>query len=134
MTVLGLALQANGKYYSRPMETEFGGRFAAARRRALLGFACMAALSVGVTSHADVFFDVPEAANFELVYALTIPNAANYSTAAVPYSTDRHLAITGPVDRIAYYPELASPGGQTYLAGYDLMADTWFQAIPAPLP
>ena len=96
------------------METESGGRFAAARRRALPGFACSAALLVAVTSHADVFFDVPEAANFELVYALNIPNAANYSTAAVPYSTDRHLVITGPVDRIAYYLELASPGGQRY--------------------
>lgn len=83
-------------------------------RRLSLGVSVLAALSVVVTTRADVGVsaNVPEAANFQLVYSLDIPAAANYSAAPVPYSVDNHLTITGPVDRIAYYLELMSPGGQ----------------------
>jgi lysophospholipase L1-like esterase len=59
-----------------------------------------------------VFYNVAEANGFELVYTLNIPNAANYGANPVPYSVDDHLFITGPVDRIAYYLELMTPGGQ----------------------
>ena len=68
---------------------------------------------LGTTAvRADVFGDVPEAATFQLVYTLNIPNAANYSANPVPYSVDNHASITGPIDRVAYYLEVMNPGGQ----------------------
>ena len=50
--------------------------------------------------------------DFELVYSLNIPNAANYAANPVPYLVDDHLDITGAFDRIAYYVEVMTPGGQ----------------------
>jgi sialate O-acetylesterase len=74
------------------------------------GLAVLASFLVTATIRADVF-NLPEADGYDLVYSLNIPNAANYGATGVPYSLDNHLNITGPVDRIAYYLELALPGG-----------------------
>jgi lysophospholipase L1-like esterase len=80
------------------------------------------ALSLGVwalllgaaASRADVFTQVPatETLGYQLVYTLHLPNAANYGANGVPYAVDNHLAVTGAIDRIAYYLELQTPGGQ----------------------
>lgn len=64
------------------------------------------------TGRADVFDNVGEAVDYELVYTLDIPNAANYGANGVPYSVDHHQSIAGPIDRIAYYMEVTLPGGE----------------------
>ncbi len=48
--------------------------------------------------------NVPEAANYDLVYSLDIPNTPNYSN-DVPYNVDYSAQISG-FSRIAYYLEL----------------------------
>ncbi len=52
--------------------------------------------------------NVPEAANYTLVYSLNIPDAPNYKTNIV-YDVDRSSAITA-FSRIAYYLELQESG------------------------
>ena len=51
------------------------------------------------------FNNAPEAANYTLVYSLSIPNRASYNATGVPYDVDNHHAIHG-FSRIAYYLEL----------------------------
>jgi hypothetical protein len=59
------------------------------------------------TTSVSVFVNVPEAADYELVYTLEIPNEGNFrDTTPVPYSLDRTANITGDFDRVAYYLEL----------------------------
>jgi len=59
------------------------------------------------TDTISVFANVPEAADYELVYTLEIPNVGNFRNAnPVPYSLDRTAAVTGYFDRVAYYLEL----------------------------
>lgn len=86
------------------------GRRATAVRCVVLGTALHFALAV--PSYADVFANVGEAKAHRLVYTLHIQDAANYAAYPVLYAVDNHLAIAGPVDRIAYYLELVSPAGQ----------------------
>ncbi|HEY3322307.1 MAG TPA: Ig-like domain repeat protein [Planctomycetota bacterium] len=58
-----------------------------------------------------VFSNVPETANFSLVYQLAIPNSCNFS-AAVPYSVDNSaLFPAGSFSRVAYYMELQPNAG-----------------------
>lgn len=52
--------------------------------------------------------NVPEAANYTLVYSLNIPDAPNYKTNIV-YEVDRSSAVTA-FSRIAYYLELQESG------------------------
>jgi hypothetical protein len=53
-----------------------------------------------------VFANVPEAADYELVYDLTMGNSLDWDT-TVPYTTNNSAAISnGSFDRIAYYLEL----------------------------
>jgi sialate O-acetylesterase len=53
--------------------------------------------------------NVPEAANYSLVYSLDIPNEANYLN-GVTYNVDRHAAMTS-FSRVAYYLELQPASG-----------------------
>lgn len=53
--------------------------------------------------------NVPEAADYQLVYSLDIPDAPNYST-GITYAIDRRAQISG-FTRIAYYLELQQSGG-----------------------
>jgi hypothetical protein len=56
--------------------------------------------------------NVPEAAQYTLVYSLDLPAQANYRTNAVPYEIDNHATI-GPFTRIAYCVQLQSAQGAT---------------------
>ncbi|MES2924644.1 MAG: sialate O-acetylesterase [Verrucomicrobiota bacterium] len=65
---------------------------------------------------ADVFTNVPEAAEFNVAYELDIPLTGAFQGAVpVPYSTD-NSATAAPVgfDRVAYYLELTSASGTTW--------------------
>jgi len=55
-------------------------------------------------------YRVPEAALYEKVYALDIPNQPNYAYNAPAYAVDRHAEV-GPFSRIAYYLELVADDG-----------------------
>lgn len=52
---------------------------------------------------------VPEAAQYELVYDLSIPNGAAHNTALIPYALNRSATLPPSLGRIAYYLELDSP-------------------------
>ena len=54
--------------------------------------------------------NVPEAANYTLLYSLVIPNTANFHTNGTPYTLDHHLWLSN-FSRIAYYVELQQPNG-----------------------
>ncbi len=56
-----------------------------------------------------VFENVPEAANYSLVYSLDIPNAPNY-LAGLTYNIDLRTNVT-KFNRVAYYMELQQSGG-----------------------
>ncbi|MFT5123954.1 MAG: hypothetical protein ACI9TH_001705 [Kiritimatiellia bacterium] len=59
------------------------------------------------TTAPSVFVNVPDANDYELVYALPVENDGNYRDAnPVAYCVDRRAEISGPFDRIAYYLEL----------------------------
>jgi len=70
--------------------------------RAIMPGSSAAFLSAATTG---VFNNAPEAANYTLVYSLSIPNCATFNATAVPYEVDNHHAIHG-FSRIAYYLEL----------------------------
>lgn len=53
---------------------------------------------------------VPEAARFQLLYALDLPDQANYNKLGVPYRVDNR-ASAGPFTRIGYYLELQPASG-----------------------
>jgi hypothetical protein len=68
----------------------------------------MALAATGIV-HGDVFSNVPEAADYTLIYQLAIPNTANFKDATpVPYGVDRSssLVLANGFDRVAYYMEL----------------------------
>lgn len=54
--------------------------------------------------------NVPESDCYTLLYSLDIPTAPNYQNVSPPYAIDRHNLV-GSYDRVAYYLELQSPGG-----------------------
>jgi len=72
--------------------------------------------NIHVLVHEDpvpgVYRNVPEAADYSLVYAFKdIPtNSSGWATNPVPYAVD-NSATTGTYDRVAYYLELAKPDG-----------------------
>jgi sialate O-acetylesterase len=82
--------------------------------RALLATVTVSVLYLSVPvgiCKADVFTDVPEAADYSLVYTLGIPDAAtNFNANPVPYSADLSNAVDFPFDRVAYHLELQSGG------------------------
>ncbi|MFO1497225.1 MAG: DUF6298 domain-containing protein [Verrucomicrobiota bacterium] len=53
---------------------------------------------------------VPEAADYTLVYSVELPNRAQYNDPGVLYDVDTHGNLTR-FSRIAYYLELQTPGG-----------------------
>jgi autotransporter-associated beta strand protein len=56
------------------------------------------------------FNNVPESANYTLVYSLNIPSVCDFSATAPSYSVDAHAAA-GSFSRVAYYLELQAPDG-----------------------
>src|SRR3954470_23581440 len=63
-------------------------------------------------SAGGAFTNVPEAANFKLVYDLNVPQLGGaYNTKAVPYSVNNAASITQKFDRVAYYMELTPKSG-----------------------
>jgi len=78
--------------------------------RSAVGIAVLCLAHTAVAE--NVFMNVPEAAGYTLVYSLSIPNSASFSSSGVPYSVDNSTAITpGSFNRIAYYLELQSGSG-----------------------
>nr|HPM81869.1 autotransporter-associated beta strand repeat-containing protein [Candidatus Anammoximicrobium sp.] len=60
----------------------------------------------------NLWANVPEAANYSLVYEKAIPvNSPGWNSGAVPYDVNNAADITQPFDRIAYYWELTKAGG-----------------------
>jgi hypothetical protein len=74
-------------------------RFGRVVRNIAISLTVLPQLLFVAASRADVFTNVPEAAGYQLVYVLNLPNAANYSGNAVPYAVDNHLNVTSPVER-----------------------------------
>ena len=58
--------------------------------------------------------NVPESADYTLVYSLDLPNAANYTNSAVSYSADNSTQIGPWFDRVAYFAELQVTNGALY--------------------
>jgi len=71
------------------------------------------ALAAEGIAQGDVFSNVPEAADYTLVYQLAIPNSASFRNASpVPYSVNRsNLVLKNGFDRAAYYMELDDGSG-----------------------
>lgn len=67
--------------------------------------------------------NVPEAADYTLVYSLDIATPANYAATDAPYGKDNRLGI-GPFDRVAYYVELQSATGDLQYAWVSMDAFT----------
>jgi uncharacterized repeat protein (TIGR01451 family) len=67
----------------------------------------------------SIFNNVPEAANYGIVYELNIPSSATYDTSGVPYVQDNSAMVpASSFDRIAYALELNTtnnPANDTYL-------------------
>ena len=73
-------------------------------------FLLHASVALGVAK-ADAITDVPEAADYTLVYTLEIPDSAtNFNVLPVPYSQDLSATVDFPFDRVAYHVELQSAG------------------------
>ncbi|MEI8084387.1 MAG: hypothetical protein WCI74_21310, partial [Actinomycetes bacterium] len=82
----------------------------------LAGAVCISGLA-STTARADVFSNVPQAADFNIAYELNIPvNGAFQGTTPVPYSVN-NSSTAAPVgfDRVAYYLELTSAAGTTWV-------------------
>jgi len=58
----------------------------------------------------NVLNNVPEAADYTLVYSLNIPTVAIFDTRGVPYTVDSHTNVPN-FSRVAYYLELQRIGG-----------------------
>ena len=57
-------------------------------------------------ARADVFTNVPEAAGYELVYDLELPNVADFDASGPFYTLNRSGELQTRFDRVAYYLEL----------------------------
>ena len=68
-------------------------------------------------ARADVFSNVPEAVDYNIAYELPIPvNGAFQGAVAVPYSVNNSAtAAPAGFDRVAYYLELTSAAGTTWV-------------------
>ena len=83
----------------------------------LAGPIICAFLMVAVTARADVFSNVPSAAEYAVAYELDIPlNGAFQGVTAVPYTVNNSAtAAPGGFDRVAYYLELTNASGTTWV-------------------
>ncbi len=70
--------------------------------------------------------NVPEAANYDLVYKLAVPGGANtnFNANGVPYIVDNSSQVTESFKRVAYYVELQTPGGSLEYAWVSMEAFT----------
>ncbi len=59
--------------------------------------------------------DVPEAAEYSLIYEFAIPRATSSLNNTIAYAVDNSNAFTQPFDRVAYYLELQSDAGTRWL-------------------
>ena len=83
------------------------------RSKERLALATSIALLAASPTDADVFTNVPEAADYQVLYELDIPLDANWSgSTPVAYAVD-NSATALPFDRVAYYMELVAPGGNS---------------------
>ncbi len=62
----------------------------------------------GTIPHRNALSLISQASAYKLVYDLDL----NKLGADIPYSVDHHAAISGPIDRIAYFLELTGPDGR----------------------
>ena len=62
----------------------------------------------------SVFANVPEAANYALIYQLPIANKADFLNNAIGYTVDNSAGVNYQFDRIAYYLELDDGTGLKY--------------------
>jgi lysophospholipase L1-like esterase len=76
------------------------------------------------TSAADrgVLGNVPEVADYTMVYSLDIPNSADFSSNLI-YTRDNR-EVVGAFDRVAYYLELQTAGGDLQFAWVSMEAFT----------
>ena len=70
--------------------------------------------------------NVPEAANYNLVYKLDVPGGANtnFNANGVPYVVDNASQVTDAFKRVAYYVELQKPTGELEYAWVSMEAFT----------
>lgn len=70
-----------------------------------------------ISAHADVFSNVPQAADYSVAYELDIPvNGAFQGTTPVPYSVNQSAtAAPAGFDRVAYYLELTNASGTKWV-------------------
>jgi lysophospholipase L1-like esterase len=69
------------------------------------------------------FNNIGESNCYTLVYSLDIPNDPNYGNNSVPYNLDYRNRV-GSFDRVAYYMELQTPGGDIQYAWASMDAFT----------
>jgi len=64
--------------------------------------------------HADVFDDVPEAADYEVLYSIDLSVTGNYAAQPVVYDVDNRADWAAPFNRVAYYLRLQRPDEDAY--------------------
>lgn len=71
----------------------------------------------GIAAQADVFSNVPAAAEYEVAYELDIPlNGAFQDTTPVPYAVNNSATVApGGFDRVGYYLELTHASGTEWV-------------------
>jgi hypothetical protein len=69
------------------------------------------------------FNNIEESNCYTLVYSLDVPNAPDYGSGPVPYDLDYRNRV-GSFDRVAYYMELQTPGGDLQYAWASMDAFT----------
>jgi hypothetical protein len=72
---------------------------------------------------------VPEARDYQLVYALDIPVTASFHASGIPYTVDASASFGLAFDRIAYYLELESADGRVDWAYVSMQAFTADAAV-----
>ena len=81
----------------------------------------------------DVFENVPEAADYTLLYTLEIPGSPNFPQADIPYAVNNMVDWEGPIDRIAYYLTIQAEGEErafVFISGEAFTQDVTSLGIP----
>ncbi len=61
----------------------------------------------------NIFTDVPESSDYEILYAANIQGSANHNADGINYTIDNSSTVDDRfIDRVAYYMELQTPGGE----------------------
>ena len=74
-----------------------------------LGWCLSVSLFYAPPVWADVFEDVPEAMEYQLVYSLDLSETGDFARSGVPYQDDTRADWDNNFDRIAYYLKLQRP-------------------------